>query len=68
MTRAFRAQAPVRSQAAPAHDADFRFYVGVHHPSLAWPLTLRGFRVCLSANVLAEQDVAEPSWAATSRG
>lgn len=33
-------------------DADFRFYVGAHHPRLAWPLTLRGFRVCLSANVL----------------
>lgn len=33
-------------------DADFRFYVGVHHPRLAWPLTLRGFRVCVSANVL----------------
>lgn len=33
-------------------DVDFRFYVGVHHPRLAWPLTLRGFRVCLSANVL----------------
>ncbi|MBY0395972.1 MAG: hypothetical protein K2X91_05795 [Thermoleophilia bacterium] len=31
---------------------DFRFYVGVHHPRLVWPLTLRGFRVCLSANVL----------------
>jgi hypothetical protein len=31
---------------------DFRFYVGVHHPRMAWPLTLRGFRVCLSANVL----------------
>lgn len=55
MTRAFRAQAPARSQAAPADDAHFRFYVGVHHPSLAWPLTLRGFRVCLSANVLARQ-------------
>jgi len=35
-----------------AGDVDFRFYVGVHHPSLAWPLTLRGFRVCVSANVL----------------
>ena len=35
-----------------AADVDFRFYVGVHHPRLAWPLTLRGFRVCLSANVL----------------
>lgn len=33
-------------------DVDFRFYVGVHHPRLAWPLTLRGFRVCVSANVL----------------
>lgn len=33
-------------------DADFRFYVGVHHPRLAWPLILRGFRVCVSANVL----------------
>ncbi|HTX48150.1 MAG TPA: hypothetical protein VME40_02055 [Caulobacteraceae bacterium] len=33
-------------------DADFRFYVGVHHPRLVWPLTLRGFRVCVSANVL----------------
>ncbi len=33
-------------------DADFRFYVGVHHPRLAWPLVLRGFRVCVSANVL----------------
>jgi len=36
-------------------DADFRFYVGVHHPRLAWPLTLRGFRVCISANVLRER-------------
>jgi hypothetical protein len=35
-----------------AADVDFRFYVGVHHPRLAWPLTLRGFRVCVSANVL----------------
>ena len=33
-------------------DVDFRFYVGVHHPRMAWPLTLRGFRVCVSANVL----------------
>lgn len=33
-------------------DVDFRFYVGVHHPRLAWPLILRGFRVCVSANVL----------------
>lgn len=33
-------------------DADFRFYIGAHHPRLAWPLTLRGFRVCVSANVL----------------
>ena len=36
-------------------DADFRFYVGVHHPRLAWPLTLRGFRVCVSANVLRDR-------------
>jgi hypothetical protein len=36
-------------------DVDFRFYVGVHHPRLAWPLTLRGFRVCLSANVLRDR-------------
>ena len=36
-------------------DVDFRFYVGVHHPRLAWPLTLRGFRVCVSANVLRER-------------
>jgi hypothetical protein len=35
-----------------ARDVRFRFYVGVHHPRLAWPLTLRGFRVCVSANVL----------------
>ena len=35
-----------------ARDVDFRFYVGVHHPRLAWPLALRGFRVCISANVL----------------
>lgn len=33
-------------------DAAFRFYVGVHQPRLAWPLILRGFRVCVSANVL----------------
>jgi hypothetical protein len=33
-------------------DADFRFYVGIHHPALAWPLIHRGFRVCVSANVL----------------
>lgn len=36
-------------------DVDFRFYVGVHHPRLAWPLTLRGFRVCISANVLRDR-------------
>lgn len=36
-------------------DVDFRFYVGVHHPRLAWPLTLRGFRVCVSANVLRDR-------------
>ena len=36
-------------------DIDFRFYLGVHHPRLAWPLTLRGFRVCLSANVLRDR-------------
>ena len=36
-------------------DVDFRFYVGVHHPRLAWPLTLRGLRVCISANVLRER-------------
>ena len=42
-------EAPHRNLAA---DVDFRFYVGVHHPRLAWPLTLRGFRVCVSANVL----------------
>lgn len=36
----------------PGPPADFRFYVGVHHPALGWPLTLRGFRVCLSANTL----------------
>jgi hypothetical protein len=36
-------------------DVNFRFYVGVHHPRLAWPLTLRGFRVCVSANVLRER-------------
>lgn len=38
-----------------ARDVDFRFYLGVHHPRLAWPLTLRGFRVCLSANVLRDR-------------
>ena len=27
----------------------------VHHPRLAWPLTLRGFRVCVSANVLRDR-------------
>ena len=36
-------------------DVDFRFFVGVHHPRLAWPLTLRGFRVCISANVLRDR-------------
>jgi hypothetical protein len=36
-------------------DVDFRFYVGIHHPRLAWPLTLRGFRVCVSANVLRDR-------------
>lgn len=36
-------------------DVDFRFYVGVHHPRLVWPLTLRGFRVCVSANVLQDR-------------
>lgn len=36
-------------------DVDFRFYVGVHHPRLAWPLTRRGFRVCVSANVLRDR-------------
>lgn len=36
-------------------DVDFRFYVGVHHPRLVWPLTLRGFRVCVSANVLRDR-------------
>ena len=52
MTRPFRATAPARPPRAPARDVDFRFYVGAHHPAMAWPLTLRGFRVCLSANVL----------------
>jgi hypothetical protein len=37
---------------SPTDAADFRFYVGIHHPHLGWPLTLRGFRVCVSANVL----------------
>jgi hypothetical protein len=41
-------------------DVDFRFYVGVHHPRLAWPLTLRGFRVCVSANVLRDRACAAP--------
>jgi hypothetical protein len=41
-------------------DADFRFYVGIHHPRLAWPLTLRGFRVCVSANVLRGRDASVP--------
>jgi hypothetical protein len=36
-------------------DADFRFYVGVHHPAMAWPLSLRGFPVCVSANVLRDR-------------
>lgn len=36
-------------------DVDFRFYVGIHHPHRAWPLTLRGFRVCISANVLRDR-------------
>jgi hypothetical protein len=36
-------------------DAEFRFYVGAHHPRLVWPLTLRGFRVCVSANVLRDR-------------
>lgn len=36
-------------------DVDFRFYLGVHQPRLAWPLTLRGFRVCISANVLRDR-------------
>jgi hypothetical protein len=39
----------------PGADVDFRFYVGVHQPRLAWPLTLRGFRVCLSANILRDR-------------
>ena len=52
MTRALRAATARGAQCAPVPDADFRFYIGVHHPAMAWPLTLRGFRVCLSANVL----------------
>jgi hypothetical protein len=40
------------ASSALAADVDFRFYVGVHHPRLAWPLTLRGFRMRVSANVL----------------
>jgi hypothetical protein len=39
-------------------DADFRFYVGVHHPRLAWPLSLRGFRVCISADVFRRRGAA----------
>lgn len=41
-------------------DVDFRFYVGVHHPRLAWPLTLRGFRVCISANILRNRACEVP--------
>ncbi len=37
------------------NDVDFRFYVGIHHPRMAWPLTLHGFRLCLSANVLRDR-------------
>ena len=33
-------------------DEDFRFYVGPHRPRMGWPPTLRGFRVCVSANLL----------------
>ena len=36
-------------------DVDFRFYVGVHHPRLVWPLTLRVVRVCVSADVLRDR-------------
>ena len=39
----------------PCRQVDFRFYVGVHQPRLAGPLTRRGFRVCLSANVLRDR-------------
>lgn len=45
-------QPPSRSASPVASEPFMRFYVGVHHPSMGWPLTLRGFRVCLSANVL----------------
>ena len=41
-------------------DADFRFYVGVHHPSMAWPLSLRGFRVGISANALRDRTSEVP--------
>ncbi|MFC5342908.1 hypothetical protein ACETK8_20080 (plasmid) [Brevundimonas staleyi] len=43
---------PARDDRDPGPEADFRFFVGVHYPALAWPLTLRGFRVCLSAKTL----------------
>ena len=52
MTRRSLGPSAARPQAAPVHDVDFRFYVGIHHPNLGWPLSPRGFRVCLSANVL----------------
>ena len=38
-----------------AADPFMRFYVGVHHPYMGWPLTLRRFRVCLSANTLKDR-------------
>ncbi len=55
MTRRSLGPAVARTQASPVQDVDFRFFVGVHHPALAWPLSLRGFRVCLSANVLRDR-------------
>lgn len=46
-----------------------QFFLGVHHPDMGWPLSLRGVPVCISANTLRDRlgDVAfvgqsEPGW------
>lgn len=46
-----------------------RFFVGVHHADMGWPLALRGQPVCISANTLRDRQgriafvgQSEPGW------
>lgn len=32
-----------------------QFFVGVHHPNMGWPLSLRGHPVCISANSIRDR-------------